>query len=92
VVFQFGLPFVLLLSRDIKDHPRRLAAVALLILAMRYLDIFWWIEPAFPGSMSFYVLVDIAALIGLGGIWIWYFLNQLGKLPLLPLQDPALGG
>ena len=57
---------------------------------MRYLDVFWWIEPAFSEGVSFYVFVDMAALIGLGGIWIWYFLNQLGKLPLLPLHEPAL--
>jgi hypothetical protein len=57
---------------------------------MRYLDVFWWIEPAFDDGMYFYVLVDLAALVGLGGIWIWCFLNHLGKLPLLPLHDPAL--
>jgi hypothetical protein len=92
VIFQFALPFVLLLSREIKENPRQLAAVALLVLGMRYLDLFWWIEPAFEDGVSFYFLVDIAALIGLGGIWIWYFLNQLAKRPLLPLHDPGLLG
>jgi hypothetical protein len=90
VAFQFSLPFLLLLSRDIKENPRRLAAVALLILVMRYLDIFWWIEPAFSDGVYFYFLVDLAAVVGLGGIWIWHFLNQLDKLPLLPLHEPAL--
>jgi hypothetical protein len=90
VVFQFSLPFLLLLSREIKQDPRRLAAVALLILIMRYLDVFWWIEPAFADGVHFYVLVDLAAMVGLGGIWIWHFLNQLGRLPLLPLHEPAL--
>jgi hypothetical protein len=90
VAFQFSLPFLLLLSREVKEDPRRLAAVALLILVMRYLDVFWWIEPAFSDGVSFFVLVDLAALVGLGGIWIWHFLHQLGKLPLLPLHDPTL--
>jgi hypothetical protein len=90
VAFQFSLPFLLLLSREIKEDPRRLAAVASLILVMRYLDVFWWIEPAFSDPVRLYVLVDLAALVGLGGIWIWYFLHQLVKLPLLPLHDPAL--
>jgi len=92
IVFQFALPFVLLLSREIKENPRRLAAVALLVLAMRYLDLFWWIEPAFEDGVSIYILVHVAAMIGLGGIWIWYFLNQLAKRPLLPLHDPSLLG
>jgi hypothetical protein len=91
IVFQFSLPFVLLLSREIKENPRRMAAVAVLVLAMRYLDVLWWIEPAF-GGVTFYVLLDIVALVGMGGIWIWYFLGQLVKLPLLPLQDPGLAG
>jgi hypothetical protein len=89
VVFQFSLPFLLLLSREIKQDPRRLAGVALLVLVMRYLDVFWWIEPAFDDGVSLYVVVDLAALVGLGGIWIWHFLNQLGRLPWLPLHEPA---
>jgi len=92
VVFQFSLPFVLLLSRQIKEDPRQLAAVAILVLAMRYLDLFWWIEPAFEEGVSFYVFVDVAALIGLGGIWFWYFLGQVSKLPLLPLHVPGPEG
>ncbi len=92
IVFQFALPFVLLLSREIKENPRRMAAVALLVLAMRYLDLFWWIEPAFEDGVSIYILVHVAAMVGLGGIWIWYFLNQLAKRPLMPLHDPQLLG
>jgi hypothetical protein len=92
VVFQFSLPFVLLLTRRIKEDPRSLAVVAVLILGMRYLDLYWWIQPAFEEGVSFYFLVDVAALIGLGGIWIWYFLGQLGKLPLLPMQFQGQGG
>ena len=92
VAFQFSLPFLLLLSREIKEDPRRLAAVALLVLVMRYLDVFWWIEPAFADGVHFYVVVHLLALVGLGGIWIWYFLAQLAKLPLLPLNEPTLEG
>ena len=90
IIFQFSLPFFLLLSREMKENPNRLALVAMLVLFMRYWDIFWWIEPAFEDGVSFYVLVDIAAVVGLGGVWIWHFLNQLAKLPLLPLRDPTL--
>ena len=88
ILFQFGLPFLLLLSRDVKENPRSLAAVAVLVLAMRFLDVFWWVEAAFAGGMSFYWLLDLAALVGLGGIWVWWFLWQLRQRPLLPLHDP----
>ena len=33
-------------------------------------------------------LVDIAALVGVGGIWCWWFLWQLRQRPLLPVHDP----
>jgi hypothetical protein len=44
ILFQFGLPFLLLLFREIKENPRGLAAVAVLVLVMRFLDVFWWVE------------------------------------------------
>ena len=34
--------------------------------------------------------MDFAAPIGLGGIWLAYFLYQLEKRPLMPLHDPHL--
>src|SRR5260370_14265321 len=46
VVFQFVVPFVLLLSRDVKQNPRSLAATALLALSMRLVDALWTIGPA----------------------------------------------
>src|SRR5262249_54611005 len=62
ILFQFGLPFLLLLSRDVKETPRSLAAVAVLVLGMRFLDVLWWVEAAFEGGMSFYRLLDVTAL------------------------------
>ena len=35
-------------------------------------------------------LLDVAALVGVGGIWAWWFLGQLKQRPLLPLHDPYL--
>ncbi|HMC11351.1 MAG TPA: hypothetical protein VKH44_08675, partial [Pirellulaceae bacterium] len=46
VLFHFVLPFVLLLSADIKRDGRRLAVVACLVLVMRFVDLFWLIVPA----------------------------------------------
>jgi hypothetical protein len=88
IIFQLGLPFVLLLARGVKQSPSRLAAVALLVLALRFLDILWWIEPAFVEGISFYWLLDLLALVGIGGLWLAWFLWELGRRPLLPLHDP----
>ncbi|HZZ27647.1 MAG TPA: hypothetical protein VFE46_06525 [Pirellulales bacterium] len=90
VLFQFAAPFLLLLSREMKESSQRLAGIALLVLAMRFVDLYWWIEAAYPGGMSFYWVFDLAALAAIGGIWTWCFLWLLKRRPLLPTSDPYL--
>jgi hypothetical protein len=34
--------------------------------------------------------MDFVALFAVGGLWVWYFLNELGKRPLVPVMDPFL--
>lgn len=92
VVFQFALPFGLLLSSDLKRDARRLGAVALGILVMRWLDLLWQVEPAFPAAernVAFYWLY-LAAPVAIGGVWVFFFVRELKKRPLLPLNDPYL--
>jgi hypothetical protein len=86
VVFHFFVPFLLLLSRRNKRRAEFLALIAATILVMRLADIFWYTVPAFrPGQFSLHWL-DIAAPVGLGGIWLADFLRQLQRLPSLPTQ------
>ncbi|HEX9669323.1 MAG TPA: hypothetical protein VGC93_07540 [Thermoanaerobaculia bacterium] len=89
-LFHFALPFVLLLSRDLKRRPQRLAAVAGWMLAMRWLDLVWQVEPAFsPERFSFHWLY-LAAPLAVGGLWLAAWAAELKKRPLLPLNDPWL--
>ncbi|MFL5243443.1 MAG: hypothetical protein ACJ8FY_15160 [Gemmataceae bacterium] len=91
VLLHFALPFLLLLSKDVKRNRRTLAAVAVGLMAMRFIDVFWWIEPAYPHEgQYFFWLLDLAAVAGLGGIWICVFFWQLRKQPVLPIYDPSL--
>jgi len=90
VAFHFALPFALLLSRDLKRSARRLGAVALGMLVMRWIDLFWQVEPAFHhGDFAFSWLYP-AALLALGGLWLAAFVAELKKRPLLPIHDPYL--
>ncbi len=90
IVFHFALPFLLLLSRDLKRNARALATVAGAIMVMRFIDLFWVIVPAFYPTGFHIHWMDIAAPIGLGGLWLAMFIWQLGERPLLPLHDPNL--
>jgi hypothetical protein len=87
VLFHFALPFLVLLSRDVKRRIDRLAALALGMLFMRYLDLFWVVRPAWGGPPRLHWL-DLTTSAGIGGIWIAVFLWQLKARPLLPVHDP----
>ena len=89
VLFHFVLPFVLLLSRDLKRH-RMLGAVALMMLGIRLVELFWQVEPAFDEHHPAFYWLYLAAPLGIGGIWLWFFLRQLKARPLLPINDPYL--
>jgi hypothetical protein len=91
IVFHFAVPFVLLLLRDVKQNRRALTAVAIGLLVLHFLDLFWWVEPAYPHPRQyFFWLLDLAALAGVGGLWVWLFLGELERRPLLPVNDPSL--
>ncbi|MBO0723457.1 MAG: hypothetical protein J2P41_21715, partial [Blastocatellia bacterium] len=93
ILFYFFLPFLLLLSRDLKRSSRRLVGVAWLIILMRMVDLLWTIVPEFEHGQTvpiFGYLAYILATIGLGGIWLGWFFWQLGKRALVSANDPEI--
>ena len=90
LVFQFMVPFLLLLSQPLKRNPRTISALAVFIICIRIVDIFWLIEPNFnPGGFHVSWL-DFAAPLGVGGVFVALFLMELAKRPLMPLGAPDL--
>ncbi|HEV2704486.1 MAG TPA: hypothetical protein VGV59_01100 [Pyrinomonadaceae bacterium] len=101
ILFHFALPFALLLSRDLKRSGRTLRRVAVLLLVMRVIDLIFLFAPAATpagqpehgaGLNPVDFLTMFLATIGVGGIWLWYFLGQLAARPLVPLGAPELEG
>jgi hypothetical protein len=88
ILFQFALPFVLLLSRNTKRKFHTLAAVAGAILFMHWLDMLWMVVPAFYPAQFHIHWLDIAAAVGIGGLWFAAFIAYLKKRSLVPLHDP----
>jgi hypothetical protein len=89
VIFHFFVPFFLLLSRDLKRNTNLLPKVALWLIFMRLVDLFWMTRPEFTPN-AWPNLWDLAAVLALGGLWFFVFAGQLKQLPLLPLGDPKL--
>jgi hypothetical protein len=89
LVLHFFIPFFALLSRDLKRNQAVLPKIAMWLIAMRCLDLYWLTRPEFT-SHALPTLLDLAALAGLGGMWLWFFAFQLKQRPLLPLGEPKL--
>ncbi|HLK20181.1 MAG TPA: hypothetical protein VKT81_14590 [Bryobacteraceae bacterium] len=87
-IFHFCVPFFLLLMRFVKKNPGRLRALALWIIFVRLLDIFWFVAPAFRQREFAVYWTDVSAVLGMGGIWLAYFIFNLKKRPLLVPHDP----
>jgi hypothetical protein len=90
MVLQFALPFPMLLSRNLKRTPDRLARVAVFVLAGRMCDLFWIVAPAFDPPVAGPHILDAVTLVGIGGIWYGAFAIELGRRPLIPQHDIEL--
>ena len=88
VLLHFAFPFLFLLSRSFKRDAGKLVIVALLILAMRLVDLFWMITPNFTGERFHISLMDLVAPIAIGGFWLGFFARELTTRPLIPINDP----
>lgn len=85
---QFVVPFLLLLSRTTKRRAPLLGAIAVGILVMRLVDLFWLVAPALHPEGIHLHWLDLVLPVGLGGIWLAAFLTRLKSRPLLAERDP----
>jgi hypothetical protein len=95
VLFHFFLPFFVLLFRESKRQSGLIFRVALLVLAMHWLDLIWLVipasaDPARPMIPWAELPMSLVATLGIGGIWTAVFIGSLKSGPLIPLNDPNL--
>lgn len=95
IIFHFAFPFLVLLQQDFKRRWKWLAGIAIFVLFMRLVDMFYQIGPTFrvdprgiPNGGFHVDWLDIVGPLAIGGIWLWYFFGQLQKRPLVPVNDP----
>jgi len=85
------IPFAALLSRHVKRTPPVLAFWAVWLLVFHWIDLYWIVMPQLDnGKTLHFGLIDLAALVGLGGLFIGVVLSRLGQGALRPLRDPRL--
>jgi hypothetical protein len=88
IILHFAFPFLFLLSRSFKRNAGKLVIVAVLILVMRLVDLFWMIEPTFAGEHFHLSWMDLVAPVAIGGLWLAFFARELGRRALIPINDP----
>jgi hypothetical protein len=99
LLLHFVVPFLLLLSRDLKRHARTLGLLAGGLFALRLLDLYWLIGPDLlghseaghgGGSPAALLPACVTAAVGLGGAWLYGFFGALRRAPILPVGDPEV--
>lgn len=90
LLLHFAVPFALLLSRDLKRHPRRLAVVAVALLAMHWVELYWQAAPSLSPDGFTLGWIDLVAPLAIGGLWLGWFCRSLASRPVLAYNDPHL--
>jgi hypothetical protein len=88
ILFHFAVPFVVLLSRTVKRAPDLLIKVAIGILMLRLVDLFWLIAPEFHENGLVVHWLDVVLPLSMGALWLAAFVWQLRGRAILPLHDP----
>jgi hypothetical protein len=99
ILFHFAVPFLFLISSTMKAKTQLLSFLAIGLIFMRLVDLYWIIAPAFTKvpadhgpsfhstGIAFHWL-DLAIPIGIGGVLISLFFSQLKKRTLIAQNDP----
>ena len=90
IMLHFAVPFVLLLFGGLKRNVRLLAAVALILLAAHFLNMFWLVAPKFHTAGFTVTGLDVVTPLAIGGLWLAGFFGALGQTALIPQRDPRL--
>lgn len=91
IVFKFIVPFIALLSRRAKRNPALLGAVAVLILIMQFVDLYWLIYPNLRSDHEMvFGFTEVAVFLGFIGGFIFVVLRFLSQNPLVPYSDPRV--
>ncbi|MEP6847476.1 MAG: hypothetical protein ABI999_01380 [Acidobacteriota bacterium] len=95
IVFHFAFPFLVLLQQDFKRRAKWIASIAIFVLVFRLVDMFYLIGPnprinLGGGEQGAFIVswMDFIGPIAIGGLWLWWFMGELMKRPLVPVEDP----
>ena len=92
ILFHFALPFALLLSRNLKRDGHKMIGLAVGLMFMRLVDIYWYVVPNFAHARGhfYFSIWYLVAPIAIGGLWLGFFFYNLRQRPILPMYEPQM--
>lgn len=90
ILFRFVVPFIVLLNREAKHNIKVLTATSILVVVVHFAEVYWITMPVVSEHGIHFSWMDIAALLGLGGIFFGLFFNRFKKHNMIPVNDPKL--
>ena len=78
LAFGFLAPFAILFSRWVKRKRAALATVAAWAIFVQLLNLVYFVVPAFERPGFPITLSDVLIWLGLGGVWVFFYLRRLG--------------
>jgi hypothetical protein len=89
-LFHFLVPFFLLLQRAVTRNPPRLARVALWLLFVHWVDLYWLVMPHLHPDGPRPWIFDLAAFAGVGGLVVAFTVVRMRGTVSVPVRDPYL--
>jgi len=90
LIFRFWVPFLALLPRDAKRNDMNLVAVAILVLVMQYVDLYWLVYPNFFDGAPQFGFMEISIFLGFAGLFLVALTGFMSKHSLVAVKDPRL--
>lgn len=90
LVFKFIVPFLALLPRGWKRNEKHVVLVAVLVLVMQYLDIYWLVYPNFNDNHVVFGFYEIGLLAFFMGIFLLTMIRFFSKNSLVAVKDPRM--
>jgi hypothetical protein len=87
-LFNFFLPFFLLLFRLARVNLRVLRVLAEAVFLCQLVNVYWLVEPSFFPTGVHLHWMDLAAPLGLGGLWVAKFAFSFKRAAILSQSDP----
>lgn len=90
LVGKFLVPFWVLMSRHVKKTLPVLLGMAVWMVFMQYVDMYWMVLPNLHKDGVSIHWMDISCMVGMLGLGGAMIVRNLGRASLVPLQDPLL--